>query len=156
MDNFRNRPLMVKSHERHMTYKSKWNSRWYYELSPTYQHCFNYLWDNADCAGFVDPERINDFNFRIYGNDKSKYITQEVALSQLNKHRDLIRVIPNGYWYMEDYFRVQSNRQCLNASKGIDRKDGTGNQVKGIIRPFVEHNVHPSSIRVEKVYSTNR
>ena len=147
MDKHRNRPLIVKSHERHMTYKSKWECKWYYELSPTYQHCFNYLWDYADCAGFVDPDRIDDFNYKVYGNDKSNYHNKEQVFSQINKHREVIRNISDGYWLFEDYLKVQSNRVHLNASKGIDRGQGAGNQVKGIIRCFLEHNVNPHTIR---------
>tara|TARA_Y100001958_G_C21176513_1_gene507215 strand:- start:151 stop:723 length:573 start_codon:yes stop_codon:yes gene_type:complete len=147
MDNHRNRPLIIRSHERHMTYKSKWESRWYYKLSPTYQHCFNYLWDYADCAGFVDPDRLDDFNYKVYGNDKSEYNTQEEVFFQLNKYREVLRDIPDGYWFFEDYLRIQSNRMVLNASKGIDRNQSTGNQVKGIVRCFVEHNLDPSTVR---------
>jgi hypothetical protein len=143
----RDRVLDVKSNEVHHTYKSKWERDWWFLLPPSVQYCLVFLWDYADYSGFVNPERINDFNYKIFRYDVDKHLKQDYVLEQANQHKNLIRVAPDGYWLFEDYFRVQTRRISLDCSKGIDRKQGAGNEVKGFVRPFVEHSVNPETIR---------
>lgn len=146
-DNRKNRVLDVRSNERHMTYKAKWEKKWWFKIPPLVQHCLNFLWDYADKGGFVSPERIDDFNYKIFGTNEDKFLDDSYVLKVANEHRNIIRVAPDGYWLFEDYIRTQTNRITLNCSEGIDRKQKSGNEVKGFIRPCIIHGVNPETIR---------
>jgi len=146
-DNRKNRVLDVKSNEVHHTYKAKWEKKWWFSLPPLVQFCLTYLWDYADNGGFVSPERIDDFNYKIFGTNEDKFLKEDYVLAEANKYRNIIRVVSDGYWLFEDYIRVQTRTISFNCSNGIDRKQLSGNQVKGYVRPYVEHGVNPETIR---------
>ena len=146
-DNRKSRVLDVKSNEVHHTYKAKWEKKWWFKIPPLVQFCLQYLWDYADNGGFVSPERIDDFNYKIFGTDEDKFLKEDYVLEQANQFRNIIRVVPDGYWLFEDYIRVQTRTISFNLFEGIDRKQGAGPQIKGYVRPYVEHGVNPETIR---------
>lgn len=153
----RSRVLDVRSGERHHCYKAIWTKDWYYNMPIGVQLVFQYLWDYADSGGFVNPDRISDFNYTRIKEPK-KFLTEDYVLEWFNKHRDVIRVTETGYWYFEDYFKVQADRVKLDCSKGLDRKkkgddrNTTGGQVKGLVRSFIRHGVNPSTIRGLRIF----
>ena len=130
-----------------MTYKAKWERDWWFKLPPLVQFCLSYLWDYTDNGGFVSPERISDFNYKIFGTNEDKFLNEDYVLEQANSVKNIIRVAPDGYWLFEDYIRTQTNRIKLDCSQGIDRKQKSGNEVKGFVRPYIIHGVNPETIR---------
>ena len=83
-------PLDVRSNERHMTYKAKWEKSWWYKMPPLVQHCLNYLWDYADTGGFVNPDRIDDFNgiIRIIDYKSGNMLSSDLSLSNMDQIKD--------------------------------------------------------------------
>jgi len=87
-----------------------WEDDWFYELSPEYKLFWFYIKDNCDHAGIWKPKT------RAFRAVTDIEIDLDKALSFFNLNKIRVRVIANGYWYLEDFFYFQ----YVKTSKAIN------------------------------------
>ena len=78
-----------------------WDEDWFYELSLEYKLFFFYLKDSCDHAGIWKPKT------RAFMSATDVEISLEKALEYLNTGKKRVRVLPNGKWFIEDFFAFQ-------------------------------------------------
>ena len=126
------------SGDRRMNFKGRWTSSWYFTLPAEARNLFDYMIDQSSPAGIFDPSDLEHFNFFTF-RDEKEYFTSKGALSVLNKKRNIIRVLDNGFWLLEDFWRIQHGKTVLDFTS----KSGW---IKGFRREFEKHNIDPKSI----------
>ena len=125
--------LLCASGDRRMNFKGRWTSSWYFTLPAEARNLFDYMIDQSSPAGIFDPSDLEHFNFITY-KDEKEHFTSKGALSVLNKKRNIIRVLDNGFWLLEDFWRIQHGKTVLDFTS----KSGW---IKGFRREFEKHNI---------------
>jgi len=124
--------------DRRMNYKGRWTSSWYFTLPAEARNLFDYMIDQSSPAGIFDPCDLDHYNFITF-KDENEYFSVKDALSILNKKRDIIRVLDDGFWLLEDFWRI------LHGNTVLDLTSNSG-WIKGFRREYEKHNIDPKSI----------
>ena len=131
--------IQCASGDRRMNFKGRWTSSWYFTLPAEARNLFDYMIDQSSPAGIFDPSDLEYFNF-INSKDEKDYFTDRGALSVLNKKRNIIRVLDDGFWLLEDFWRIQHGTTTLDISK---KSNGW---MKGFSMEYEKHGIDPKSI----------
>jgi len=111
-----------------------WEDDWFYELSPEYKLFWFYIKDNCDYAGIWKPKP------KIFQSLTDVEVNLNNAIKYFNVDKQRVRVLDNGYWYLEDFFRFQY--------AGREGKLNLKNRVhKAVLDVFFEMHIPLSSVR---------
>lgn len=111
-----------------------WDDDWFYELSPEYKLFWFYIKDNCDHGGVWKPKT------RAFKSATDVEIDLDKALEYFNMNKTRIRVLKNGYWFIEDFFHFQY--------AGRDGKLNLKNRVhKSILDIYISMGIELSSIK---------
>tara|TARA_Y100000590_G_scaffold467208_1_gene645380 strand:- start:1453 stop:1974 length:522 start_codon:yes stop_codon:yes gene_type:complete len=144
--NDKTKPIEISTQSRIMHYRKRWHKAWWYAINGTVQMCLIYLWDEADPIGIVDPDNIMGFNYTVIKKE-DRFLEPEYVLKEANKLRKQIRVLDNGMWLLEDYFRVQRDTVVFDVSLGSGKNDKTTGPIKGMHRSCLKNGLDPATIR---------
>jgi hypothetical protein len=94
-----------------------WDDDWFYELSPEYKLFWFYIKDNCDHAGVWKPKT------RAFKAATDVEIDLNKALEYYNLNKTRIRVLKNGYWFIEDFFSFQYTKRYkqLNVNNRVHK-----------------------------------
>lgn len=111
-----------------------WDDDWFYELSPEYKLFWFYIKDNCDHAGVWKPKT------RAFKAATDVEIDLNKALEYYNINKTRIRVLKNGYWFIEDFFSFQYSNKLkqLNINNRVH---------KSILDVYISMGIPLSSIR---------
>ena len=87
-----------------------WDDDWFYELSPEYKLFWFYIKDNCNYAGIWKPK------VRSFQALSDVEINLDNALKYFNFNKQRVRLLKNGYWFLEDFFYFQ----YVKTSKSIN------------------------------------
>jgi hypothetical protein len=107
-----------------------WDDDWFYELSPEYKLFWFYVKDNCNHAGIWQPK------IRAFKAATDADVDLDKALSYFNMGKNRVRVLPNGRWYIEDFYQFQYGH-VLNVRNRVH---------KSVLDQFLENGVSMSSI----------
>ncbi len=111
-----------------------WEDDWFYELSPEYKLFWFYIKDNCDHAGIWKPKT------RAFKSVTDIEIDLKKALTYFNMSKPRVRVLSNGYWFLEDFFFFQyvKTAKSLNLCNRVH---------KSVFDIYLKMGVLPSSVR---------
>ena len=111
-------PLTIESGERRVNWKGRWKAGWYLSMNCCARNFFDYLVDQ--CYGSeIDGQDTLDYFNMISFRDKKNYLTEEIVFERLNEKRHTITKLPNGKWWLEDFWVIQTDKtELLSVTKG--------------------------------------
>mgnify|MGYP006140081919 FL=1 len=145
-----NKVIYVPSGDRRFNWRDRHDAIWYYKLSPALRNLYDFIIDKSDTGGVFNKSKLLEFNHRLYSdgiNSVDKWFDSEQYLEALNKYRDIIRDLKDGYWFVEDY-------KCLldNSTNVLDANIHKTGYSAGFIRSWEAHDIDPNSVRGIKEY----
>ena len=122
---------------------SIWDDDWFYELSHEYKLFWFYIKDNCDHAGIWKPKT------KAFKAVTDIEIDLNKALLYFNMNKQRVRLLDNGYWFLEDFFYFQYTK----TSKSINLNSKVH---KSVFNIYIKMNIPISSIKgVDFVISEN-
>lgn len=111
-----------------------WEDDWFYELSVEYKLFWFYIKDNCDHGGFWKPK------IRAFKNVSDVEIDLDKAVEYFNVGKQRVRVLKDGYWFLEDFFYFQYTK----TAKTINLKSSVHMSVYAL---YLKHDIRVSSVR---------
>lgn len=113
-----------------------WEEDWYYELSLEYKMFWFYLKDTCDHAGIWRPKT------RAFMSAIDVEISLDKALEYFNNGKQRIRILPNGKWFIEDFFAFQ-----YSSKTSVCRLNLKNRVHKSVFGLYQENDISISTIR---------
>ena len=111
-------PLTIESGERRVNWSGRWKAGWYLRMNPIARNFYDYLVDQ--CYGSeIDGDDTLDYFNMISFQDEKKHLTEEIVFQRLNEKRHTITKLPNGKWWLEDFWVIQTDvTELKSVTKG--------------------------------------
>ena len=107
-------PLTIESGERRVNWSGRWNAGWYLSMNCCARNFFDYLVDQ--CYGSeIDGQDTLDYFNMISFKEQENYLTEEKVFERLNEKRHILTKLPNGKWWLEDFWVIQTDKTELKS-----------------------------------------
>ena len=107
-----------------------WDDDWFYELSVEYKLFWFYIKDDCNHAGIWKPK------VRVFKAMTDIEIDLEKAIRYFNHDKQRIRILDNGSWLIEDFFKFQYGPK-INLNSRVHLS---------VVNEYASHNIPLSSI----------
>ena len=113
-----------------------WCEEWFLGLPTKYKLLFNYIKDTCDHAGIWTPEKVLLELILNRIDSKTRAIDLDEALRLFNQGKERFIVLPDGRWYMPDFFVFQYG-ETLNMRNNCHRSCYEIYQANGVTTEMI-------------------